>query len=74
MAIFDWIFGGSDEAHDRARHNPPPIPSKAGVGPDIDTGRIKTKTEKDLRQVEGQYDSDSGRFEDEGHDARRDQS
>jgi hypothetical protein len=62
MAIFDWIFGGSDEEHDRPRRQPPPIPSKASVGPDIDAGRVKTQTEKDLRRVEGQYDPDTDSF------------
>ena len=65
MAIFDWLFGGSDVEQDRPPHNPPPIPSKARVGPHIDAGRIKTKTEKDLRRVEGPYDPGTDSFKEE---------
>ena len=60
MGLFDWLRGGADNERDAPRHHPPPIPSKAGVGPDKDTGRVKTQTEKDLRPVEGRYpDTDS---------------
>jgi hypothetical protein len=61
MGIFDWLLGPDDGEPDWPR--PPPIPSKAGVGPDIDVGRVKTKTEKDLRRVKGEYDPDSESFD-----------
>ena len=38
-------------------------PSKAGTGPDIDAGRRKMQTEKDLRRVQGQYDPDTDSFD-----------
>ena len=66
MGLFDWLRGGADSERDAPRHHPPPIPSKAGVGPDNDAGRVKTQTEKDLRRVEGQYDPDTDSFEEEG--------
>ena len=66
MGLFDWLRGAADNERDAPRHHPPPIPSKAGVGPDNDTGRVKTQTEKDLRRVEGQYDPDTDSFEEEG--------
>ena len=66
MGLFDWLRGGADNERDAPRHHPPPIPSKAGVGPDNDTGRVKTQTEKDLRRVEGQYNPDTDNFEEEG--------
>lgn len=66
MGLFDWLRGGADNERDAPCHHPPPIPSKAGVGPDNDAGRVKTQTEKDLRRVEGQYDPDTDSFEEEG--------
>ena len=66
MGLFDWLRGGADSERDAPRHHPPPIPSKAGLGPDNDAGRVKTQTEKDLRRVEGQYDPDTDSFEEEG--------
>ncbi len=38
-------------------------PSKAGAGKDLDVGRRKTQTEKDLRRVESQYDAKNDRFD-----------
>jgi hypothetical protein len=40
----------------------PPV-SKAGAGHDVDDGRRMTKTEKDLRRVQGQYDPKQDRFD-----------
>ena len=40
-----------------------PRRSKPGAGADIDAGRTKTQTEKDLRRVQGQYDPDSDSFD-----------
>ena len=65
MGFFDWLVGNDNE-RDAPRHHPPPIPSKASVGPDIDAGRVKTQTEKDLRRVESQYDPDTDSFEEKG--------
>ena len=62
MGIFDWLLMGDDEQY-WPRHNPPPIPPKGGAGPDIDEGREKTQTEKDLRRVQGQYEPDSDSFD-----------
>ncbi len=62
MGIFDWLLGPDDEEEDLPRHNPPPIPSKGGTGPDIDASRTKTRTEQDLRRVQDQYDPDSDSF------------
>ena len=55
-------MSGSDHSALKARGEQP-APSKAGAGPDIDVGRRKTKTEKDLRRVEAQYDPRKGRFD-----------
>ena len=62
MGIFDWLLGHGDEEEDWTRDQPPPIPSKAGAGPELDEGRHKTQTEKALRRVEGQYDPETDRF------------
>lgn len=51
--------GSAGDGRDRSQHPP----SKAGAGPDVDAGRRKTKTEKDLRRVESQYDPDKDRFD-----------
>jgi hypothetical protein len=45
MGLFDWLRGGAANERDAPRHHPPPIPSKAGVGPDNDAERVKTQTE-----------------------------
>ena len=51
------IGGKAMASTDRAlpRDKRQPRPSKPGAGPDIDAGRTKTQTEKDLRRVQGQY-------------------
>ena len=59
MGIFDYLLGPSDEDQDHVQ----PPPSKGGAGPDIDEGRSKTKTEKDLRKVQEQYDPAQDRFD-----------
>jgi hypothetical protein len=65
MGIFRWLLGIDDEEQDlsRDRGGPPPIPSRAGAGPDLDSGPHTTKTERDLRHVEGQYDAKSYIFD-----------
>lgn len=62
MGIFEYLLGPKDSEPDDVQ----PAPSRAGAGPDVDRGRIKTKTEKDLRRVQGTYDPESGSFKGEG--------
>ena len=45
MGIFEYLLGPNDKDPDDVQ----PPPSKGGSGPDIDVGRSKTETEKDLR-------------------------
>jgi hypothetical protein len=49
----------------KRRSGDQPAPSKPGAGPDIDAGRRKTKTEKDLRRLEAQYDPRKDSFDPE---------
>ena len=49
MGIFEYLVGPSDRDPNEVQ----PQPSKGGAGPDIDEGRSKTKTERDLRKVPG---------------------
>jgi hypothetical protein len=57
MGIFDFLLRPRDR-HDGAQ----PPASTAGAGPDIDRGRRKTKAEKDLRKVQGEYDPSTDSF------------
>ncbi len=57
MGILDFLLRPRDR-DDGAQ----PPPSTAGAGPDIDRGRRKTKTEKDLRKVQAQYDPATDSF------------
>jgi hypothetical protein len=52
----------SEQNRSRRSDDQPP-PSKAGAGPDIDKGRCRTQTEKDLRRVQSQYDPKHARFD-----------
>jgi hypothetical protein len=61
MGIFECLLG-SDRDPDDAQ--PPPL--KGGAGPDVDEGRPKTQTEKDLRRVQSQHDPDTDSFREEG--------
>ena len=61
MGIFEYLLG-SDRDPDDAQ----PPPSKGGAGLDVDEGRPKTQTEKDLRRVQGQHDPDTDSFREEG--------
>jgi len=64
MGILEYLFGPKDteaETDDDAQ----PAPSTEGRGPDIDTGRRTTKTERDLRKVQSQYDPEHDRFDPE---------
>jgi hypothetical protein len=65
MGILNWFFGTDSDAVARQEQPPPPLPSKAGAGPDIDSGRLKTQTEKDLRRVQARYNPDKDRFDPE---------
>ena len=62
MGIFEYLLGSSDRDDDDDQ----PPPSKGGAGPDVDEGRHKTQTEKDLRRVQGQHDPDADSFRKEG--------
>ena len=62
MGIFEYLLGPPDKDPDDAL----PSPSKDGAGPDVDEGRYKTQTEKDLRRVQEQYDPDTDSFKKEG--------
>jgi hypothetical protein len=64
MGIFSWLLGKDSEEQDLSRDNggAPPIPSQSGAGPNPDEGRYKSKTEKDLRRVEAQYDPTTDSF------------
>jgi hypothetical protein len=64
MGIFGWLLGQEDEEQE-PRHSPPSIAAKDVAGPDIDAGREKTQTEKDLRRVESLYDAESDSFKPE---------
>ena len=59
MGIFEYLLGPNEKDLDDAQLPP----SKRGAGPDIDKGRSKTKTEKDLRKVQEQYDAENDRFD-----------
>ena len=67
MGILDYMFGSADPDPDDVE----PAPSKAGGGPDIDAGRKKTKTERDLRRVQESYDPDTNSFKDDSPDGKR---
>ena len=56
MGILSYLFGSSDRDPDDVQ------PTLAGRGPDIDKGRIRTQTEKDLRKVQSQYDPEREEF------------
>ena len=67
MGILDYMFGAADRDPDDVQ----PAPSKAGKGPDVDAGRKKTKTERDLRRVQQSYDPDTNSFKDDSPDGER---
>jgi hypothetical protein len=59
MGLLGFLFGPRKNDSDGQR----PPPSKAGAGPDIDSKRRKTQTERDLRKVQSQYDPKDGEFD-----------
>ena len=58
MGIFEYLLGPTDSEPDDVQ----PAPLRAGAGPDMNQGRKKTKTEKDLRRVQSTYDPESVSF------------
>ena len=58
MGIFEYLLGPKDSEPDDVQ----PAPSRAGAGPDVNRGRKKTKTEKDLRRVQSTHDPESDSF------------
>ncbi len=67
MGILDYLLGSADRDSDDEQ----PVPSKAGGGPDVNAGRKKTKTERDLRRVQESYDPDTNSFKDEPRGGER---
>ena len=59
MGILENLLGGKDREPDAGQLPPP---SKSGAGPSVDEGRHTTKTESDLRRVQGQDDPDTESF------------
>ena len=62
MGIFEYLLGPKDSEPDDVQ----PAQPRAGTGPDVDQGRIKTKTEKDLRRVQSKHDPKSYSFRGSG--------
>ena len=62
MGILEYLLGTKDSEPDRVQ----PAPSTAGSGPSLDEGRIKTKTEKDLRRVQSTHDPETDTFKGSG--------
>lgn len=61
MGIFSWLLRRGDKASRNTSHDA--RPSKEGVGRNVDDGRHKTKTEKDLRRVQSQYEPKKNAFD-----------
>jgi hypothetical protein len=62
VGIFEYLLGAKDSEPDDVQ----PAPSRAGAGPDVNRGRKKTKTEKDLRRVQSTHDPESDSFKGSG--------
>jgi hypothetical protein len=60
--ILEYLLGQKDGDPDDVQ----PDPSRAGAGPNVDQGRVKTKTERDLRRVQSTYDPESDSFKEKG--------
>jgi hypothetical protein len=58
VGIFEYLLGPKEADRDGDQ----PAPSTAGAGPDVNQGRNKTKTEKDLRRVQGTHDPKTDSF------------
>jgi hypothetical protein len=63
MGILEYLLGRKVREPDGGHQ---PRPSKGGAGPNIDEGRHTTKTEMDLRRVQGQYDPETESFRERG--------
>ena len=64
MGILEYLLGPGDRDPDDVQ----PPPSKGGTGPDVNEGRRKTQTEKDLRRIQVEYDPDTDSFDRGGAD------
>lgn len=62
MRFFDWLFGRVPAESNDVEGGPQPPPSWAGAGPDVHAGKETTKTERDLRKVQSQYDPATDSF------------
>jgi hypothetical protein len=62
MGILEYLLGPKEREPNDAQ----PRSSCAGAGPDVDHGRTKTDTKKDLRRVQSMYDPESGGFKGRG--------
>jgi hypothetical protein len=58
VGILEYLLGPKNYDPDDAR----PARSQTGVGPDVDEGRNKSETEKDLRRVQSTHDPASDSF------------
>ena len=58
MGILEYLLGQKDSDLSDVQ----PASPRAGAGPDVNQGRIKTKTEKDLRRVQSTHDPESDSF------------
>jgi hypothetical protein len=63
VGILEYLLGPKDSDAGDVQAAPP---SRAGAGPDVDQGRIKTKTEKDLRRVQSKHNPKSDSFRGSG--------
>jgi hypothetical protein len=63
MGIFDWLWDADDQGPAEPDQEPQSRTDKAGAGRDAAKGRVKTKTEEDLRRVQAQYNPAAGRFD-----------
>jgi hypothetical protein len=62
VGILEYLLGPKEADRDGDQ----PAPSTAGAGPDVNRGRIKTKTEKDLRRVQSNHDPKTDSFKSSG--------
>lgn len=62
MGLLDWLLGRTPPERAHSDDVQPP-PSWAGKGPDVDAGRRRTDTERDLRRVQSQYDPETDSFD-----------
>jgi hypothetical protein len=58
VGILEYLLGPKDSEPDDVQ----PSPSTAGAGPNVDEGRITTKTEMNLRRVQSTHDPETDSF------------